>query len=53
MPAGQKGINIARNVVSFADGHLNYIKIYWNADYGYPSAFYDPPVGYDYKWSAD
>jgi len=53
MPAGQKGINNAMNMVSFADGHLNYIKIYWNADYGYPSAFYDPPAGYDYKWSAD
>lgn len=46
--------NNARNVVSFVDGHVNYIKIYWNAGTPSDSALeYDPPEGYDYKWSGD
>jgi prepilin-type N-terminal cleavage/methylation domain-containing protein len=46
----------AKNVVSFVDGHINYIKIYWNST-PYPGGTftlavqYDPPVGYDYQWS--
>jgi len=46
----------AKNVVSFADGHVSYIKIYWNST-PYPGGTsslavqYDPPVGYDYQWS--
>jgi prepilin-type N-terminal cleavage/methylation domain-containing protein len=50
--------NDARNMVSFVDGHVSYIKIYWNnARYpngGYSFAMnYDPPAGYDYQWSGD
>ncbi|HEY3857867.1 MAG TPA: prepilin-type N-terminal cleavage/methylation domain-containing protein [Verrucomicrobiae bacterium] len=46
--------NDARNVVGFVDGHVNYIKIYWNsADPSSPTCAYDPPTGYDYKWSGD
>jgi type II secretory pathway pseudopilin PulG len=50
--------NNAINVVSYADGHVSYIKIYWNTN-RYPngglsfSMSYNPPVGYDYQWSAD
>jgi type II secretory pathway pseudopilin PulG len=49
--------NDARNMVSFVDGHVNYIKIYWNTNtsngsYGL-AMLYDPPAGYDYKWSGD
>jgi prepilin-type N-terminal cleavage/methylation domain-containing protein len=48
-------VNNARSVVSFIDGHVAYIPIYWN---GYMSKLdfprsYDPPAGYDYKWSGD
>ena len=43
----------ARNMVSFVDGHGSYIKIYWDVDYNLTTCFYDPPAGYDYKWSAD
>ena len=44
--------------VSFVDGHVNYIKMYWNSaansDGFYSMAFfYDPPAGYDYQWSGD
>ena len=48
----------AKNVVSFVDGHASYIKIYWNST-PYPggtislAAQYDPPVSYEYQWSAD
>ena len=44
--------NNAKNVVSFVDGHVSYIPIFWNGDSGeagMPIA-YDPPAGYDYIW---
>src|ERR1039458_3889099 len=37
----------ARNLMSFVDGHVDYIKIYWNGVIGldrFPS-FYEPPAG--------
>ena len=43
----------AGNLVSFVDGHISYIKIYWNSDPHSMAAEYDPPAGYDYKWSGD
>jgi len=51
--------NDARNMVSFADSHVSYIKIYWNNTISYPNggvsvaAYYDPPAGYDYQWSGN
>jgi prepilin-type N-terminal cleavage/methylation domain-containing protein len=49
--------NNSRDVVSFADGHASYIKMYWdetNSSFAHAEAWnYDPPQGYDYKWSAD
>jgi hypothetical protein len=44
--------NDSKNVVSFVDGHVSYIKMYWNPGHG-PSGWYDPPAGYDYQWSGD
>ena len=38
--------------VSFVDGHVNYIKIYWENAYS-PTAAFDPPAGYDYQWSGN
>jgi prepilin-type N-terminal cleavage/methylation domain-containing protein len=57
-PSPQMMCNDAKNVVSFVDGHVSYIKIYWNST---PYAGgtlslavqYDPPAEYDYQWSAD
>jgi hypothetical protein len=47
----------ARDMVSFVDGHASYVKIYWdatNTSFGHVEAWnYDPPQGYDYKWSGD
>jgi hypothetical protein len=50
--------NNAKDVVSFVDGHVSYIKMYWNSMTNsiglYSMAFfYDPPAGYDYQWSGD
>ncbi len=47
--------NNARGVVSFVDGHVAYLPIYWDGYLGKTDwpMFYDPPSGYDYKWSAD
>ena len=48
----------AKNVVGFVDGHVSYIKIYWNSARlpggGLSFAFAsDPPAEYDYQWSGD
>lgn len=53
LPPGDMGVNNAKNVVSFADGHASYIPIYWNTNYNVQTYFYDPPAGYDYKWSGN
>lgn len=45
--------NNAQNVMSFVDGHVSYIPMYWNGVKGGAglSALYEPPAGYEYKWS--
>src|SRR5262249_24779841 len=48
----------AKNMVSFVDGHVSYIRIYWNKPLFFargPSfaMSYNPPDGYEYQWSAD
>jgi prepilin-type N-terminal cleavage/methylation domain-containing protein len=45
----------APNVMSFVDGHAELIKIYWNGVQGLDGfpAFYEPPPGYDYKWTGN
>jgi prepilin-type N-terminal cleavage/methylation domain-containing protein len=45
----------ALNVMSFVDGHVDYIKMYWNGVQGLAGApaIYEPPAGYDYKWSGN
>ena len=45
--------NDAMNVVSFVDGHVSYIKTYWNGKANALSILYNPPAGYDYQWSGD
>jgi prepilin-type N-terminal cleavage/methylation domain-containing protein/prepilin-type processing-associated H-X9-DG protein len=49
--------NDAKNMVSFADGHVACIKIYWGdiivTNGGVMTCFYDPPAGYDYQWSGN
>ncbi|HTV39141.1 MAG TPA: DUF1559 domain-containing protein [Candidatus Sulfotelmatobacter sp.] len=51
--------NNAQDIVSYVDGHLDYIKFYWNSAINYPNGgisipvYYDPPPGYDYQWSGN
>jgi len=48
-PASDYRFKNSRNMLSFVDGHVKYIKMYWS---GTGEAWqYDPPSGYDYKWS--
>jgi prepilin-type processing-associated H-X9-DG protein len=44
--------NDSKNVVSFVDGHVSYIKMYLNITNNMARC-YNPPVSYDYQWSAD
>ena|SRR5947209_3095318 len=58
LPSGKYGVNDAKDVVSFVDGHVNYIKIYWDANATitpphFEAWHYNPPAGYDYQWSGD
>lgn len=57
-PSSRLMFNDAKNIVSFADGHVSYIKIFWNST-PYPGGTmslavqYDPPASYDYQWSGN
>jgi len=53
-PSSRLIFNDARNVVSFVDGHVSYIKIFYNdrSPKGL-AVFYNPPPNYEYQWSAD
>jgi len=53
IPPGLCEFNNAKNVASFADGHVSYIPIYWNTNYGVNTCCYAPPAGYDYQWSGN
>lgn len=48
----------AKNMVGFVDGHVSYLKIYWDStplpDGGVSFALaYDPPGDYAYQWSSN
>lgn len=44
----------AKNMVSFVDGHVSYIKIFKDdAPRKGLAIFYNPPGGYDYQWTPD
>jgi prepilin-type N-terminal cleavage/methylation domain-containing protein len=54
--------NNAMNMVSFVDGHVSYVNVFWKtswpltSNYDPPDGYagnYDPPDGYDYQWSAN
>jgi len=41
----------SRNMLGFVDGHVSFMKMYWNGSQA--ACMYDPPEGYDYRWSAN
>jgi prepilin-type N-terminal cleavage/methylation domain-containing protein len=59
LPNAPPIFNDARDIVSYVDGHLDYVKIYWNNTLLYPNGgisvavYYDPPSEYDYQWSGN
>ena len=52
--AGNYRFNNAWNVTGFVDGHVKYTSFYYDVTKakGGESWHYDPPVGYEYRWSA-
>ena len=48
-PQDKKQFNNAKNQLHFIDGHVGYIQIYWDGQID--SLVYDPPAGYEYRWS--
>jgi prepilin-type N-terminal cleavage/methylation domain-containing protein len=46
-----RGFDDSMNVLGFVDGHAKYSKMYWNGSLA--ACDYDPPDGYDYKWSGN
>ena len=50
---GPNEINDSMNMVGFVDGHVSYIKIYWDETRQTFPCFYNPPAGYEYQWGED
>ncbi|HEY1717426.1 MAG TPA: prepilin-type N-terminal cleavage/methylation domain-containing protein [Verrucomicrobiae bacterium] len=52
---GPNPINDSKNMTGFVDGHVNYIKFYWdeNSTQGTEPWQYNPPAGYEYQWGED
>lgn len=55
LPLGHQNamFNDAMNNLGFVDGHVDYVRVFWNDRRAGLSIAYDPPAGYGYKWSAD
>lgn len=44
----------AKDMAAFVDGHVSYTRFHYNPTNTLSESWqYDPPPGYDYKWSAD
>jgi prepilin-type N-terminal cleavage/methylation domain-containing protein/prepilin-type processing-associated H-X9-DG protein len=52
---GPNQINDSKNMIVFVDGHVSFIKIYWDSTgvLGSDPCFYNPPDGYEYQWGED
>ncbi len=46
---GPNMVNDAMNTAVFVDGHVDYLKFYWDGSDSIP-AYYNPPTGYEYQW---
>lgn len=45
--------NNAPGMGGFVDGHVAYVKVYWDGNSDNAPFYYEPPPGYDYKWTAN
>ena len=50
---GPNEINDSMNMVGFVDGHVSYIRIYWDDTQSTFPSFYNPPADYEYQWGED
>lgn len=48
---GGERFNNARDLLSFADGHVGFTRMYWSSTNPVESCCYEPPTDYDYQWS--
>jgi hypothetical protein len=51
--SGEYRFRDSRNVLSFVDGHASETRVFWSGTANSEAWHYDPPTGYDYKWSGD
>jgi prepilin-type N-terminal cleavage/methylation domain-containing protein/prepilin-type processing-associated H-X9-DG protein len=49
-PLHRAQFNDAKSVVSFVDGHVAIVKMYWDSAKFY-AGFCDPPASYSYQWT--
>jgi prepilin-type N-terminal cleavage/methylation domain-containing protein len=52
-PVANQAYPDAKDVLSFVDGHVGFIKIYWNGVADSNPSDYEPPAGYDYNWDGE
>jgi prepilin-type N-terminal cleavage/methylation domain-containing protein len=52
-PYCAKAYEDAKNMLSFADGHADFVKIYWNGVWNSEPRDYEPPAGYQYSWDGE
>ena len=50
---GPNEINDSKNVAGFMDGHVSYIKFYYDSTQDTYPCFYNPPDSYEYQWGED
>ncbi len=50
-PARAAAFPDAKNMLAFADGHVAFVKIYWDGVAGSEPRNYEPPPSYQYSWS--
>ncbi|HEV7924894.1 MAG TPA: type II secretion system protein [Verrucomicrobiae bacterium] len=43
----------AQNVLTFVDGHVSFVKIYWDGVADSNPCSYEPPARYDYSWDGE
>lgn len=43
----------AKSVLSFVDGHVAFVRIYWDGVSGSQPREYEPPAGYNYRWDGE
>ena len=43
----------AKNVLTFVDGHVAFVRIYWDGVADSDPCSYEPPAQYEYNWDGE